>query len=414
MNRHRKDYHDMPQSVGPYRVLILAALRVLICTVLAASAAAPLYAKGCGADVCVGPAFALKRPSEAAAVAKDGQSIGIAAGVYDNDVAVWRQHNLIIRGIGGHAHVRVDGISAESKAIWVIKGNNATIEHIEFSGARVPHMNGAGIRLEGTHLTLRHCYFHHNQTGLLTGKNTASDILIEHSEFAGSGAARGNPHAIYIGEVRSFTLRFSYVHHARVGHNVKSRALRNYILYNRIMDEADGEASYAIDLPNGGIGIVLANLIQQGPRYQNDALIAFGAERARESHPVHELYVVNNTLVNDTASGRFVFSPFATDRIMLVNNIFSGPGAWFTTRVGDSTAPIQLGNVALDKSEFADAAAFDYRLRAKSKAIDAGVPPGSAHGFDLTPVFEYVHKARSVQRQGNGVLDAGALEFAGR
>jgi hypothetical protein len=379
---------------------------------LLALLAAPAHAEGCGADLCVGPTFALKRPSEAAAVAKNGQSIGIAPGVYENDVAIFRQDDLSIRGVGGYAHLKVNGNGAEDKAIWVIKGNNATIEHIEFSGARVPHMNGAGIRLEGTHLTLRYCYFHHNQTGLLAGKNAASDILIEHSEFAGSGAPRGNPHAIYIGEVRSFTLRFSYVHHARVGHNVKSRALRNFILYNRIMDEADGEASYAIDLPNGGIGIVLGNLIQQGPRMRNDALVAFGAERARKSHPVNKLYLVNNTLVNDAPIGRFVFSPFATDQIMLVNNIFAGPGVWLTTRVASSTPP--GANLAQDKQSFVDAAKFDYRLKATATAIDAGVQPGRAHEFDLTPMFEYVHKARSAQRKARGALDVGALEFEQR
>ena len=51
------------------------------------------------------------------------------------------------------------GKSAESKAIWVIKGNNCRVENIEFSNCRVPDNNGAGIRMEGTNLTVSHCYF---------------------------------------------------------------------------------------------------------------------------------------------------------------------------------------------------------------------------------------------------------------
>ena len=45
---------------------------------------------------------------------------------------------------------------------------------------------------------------------------------------------------------KSVTLRASYSHHARVGHNVKSTAAITYILDNRIMDEVGGSASCAI------------------------------------------------------------------------------------------------------------------------------------------------------------------------
>lgn len=364
----------------------------------------------CGADLCVGPAFALKRPSEAATRAKNGQSIGIAAGTYKNDVAVFRQNNLVIRGTGGYARVHVEGgISAEDKAIWVIKGNHTSIEQIEFSGARVPDRNGAGIRLEGTHLKLSRCFFRDNENGVLTGKNLASDIVIEYSEFFGGGEPGGSAHGIYIGEVRSFTMRFNYFHHARFGHLVKSRARSNYIVFNRIMDETDGKASYAIDLPNGGLGVIVGNLIQQGPQQENDALIAFGAERARGSHPVQELYVVNNTLVNNAETGRFIFAPYPSAKITLVNNVFAGPGTRYATHLGGQ--PIEYGNVSVAHSEFADGRTFDYRLKAHSKAINAGAALPTLQGFDLKPKFEYAHKARSAVRKQRGILDAGALEF---
>ena len=360
----------------------------------------------CGADLCVGPSFALKHPSQAAAQAENGQSIGIAAGVYKNDVAIFRQNNLTIRGVGGYARLHVDGgVSAEGKAIWVIKGNNTTIERVEFSGTHVPDKNGAGIRLEGTHLRLRRCYFHDNENGVLTGKNLASDIVIEQSEFFGGGEPGGSAHGIYVGEVRSFTLRFNYFHHARFGHLVKSRAHSNYIMYNRIMDEADGKASYAIDLPNGGLGVIVGNLIQQGPHQENDALIAFGAERASGSHPVQELYVVNNTLVNDAATGRFVFAPYPATKITLLNNIFAGPGTRYATHLGG--APIDYGNVTVQRGEFVNGAAFDYRLKARSKAVNAGAALPSIRGVKLKPAFEYAHKARSAPRKVRGALDAG-------
>jgi hypothetical protein len=178
------------------------------------------------AVLSVGAKRELKRPSAAAQIARDGDVIEIDAGIYDGDAVVWRQHRLTIRGVGGRAHLRADGAQAEDKAIWVVRGNDTTIEGIEFSGAKVPDGNGAGIRLEGAGLTVRDCYFHDNENGILTSANPASDIVVEHSEFAHNGFGDGYTHNLYIGNVRSFTLRFSYVHQALVGHNVKSRALR--------------------------------------------------------------------------------------------------------------------------------------------------------------------------------------------
>ena len=79
----------------------------------------------------VGVKRELKRPSDAALIARDGDIIEIDAGNYDGDAAVWRQHRLTIRGVGGRAHLRANGAHAEGKAIWVIKGNDTTIEGIE-------------------------------------------------------------------------------------------------------------------------------------------------------------------------------------------------------------------------------------------------------------------------------------------
>lgn len=226
-------------------------LMFLGCALLLGSACSTV---GAGYVLKVGPQEKLSSPSLAAKFAKDGNIIEIdASGHYDGDVVVWEQNNLTIRGVNGRPHIRANGASAEGKAVWVVKGNNTTVENIEVSGAHVSDGNGAAIRQEGAGLTLRYCYFHHNENGILTGANEKSDIVIEHSEFSDNGEGSGQTHNIYIGDVRSFTLKYSYSHHARVGHNVKSRAQRNYILYNRLMDGADGNSSYIIDLPNGGL-----------------------------------------------------------------------------------------------------------------------------------------------------------------
>ena len=353
--------------------------------------------------VRVGPQHALKTPSAAAKVARDGDTVEIEPGLYPGDAAVWTQNRLTIRGRGGRAHLRADGVHAEGKAIWVIKGSGATIENIEFSGARVEHRNGAGIRFEGGGLTVRNCHFHHNENGLLTRSNAESDIVIEHSEFGYNGAGDGQSHNLYVGTVRSFTLRASYVHHAVVGHNVKSRAIKNFIAYNRIMDERDGRASYAIDLPDGGLSFVIGNLIQQGPANDNRTVLAYGAEGYK--NPLNELYFVSNTVVNDDPKGgRFFLIPPGAAAVRVINNLFAGPGE---LSIGKGEL---RSNRRIETGELADPAKFDYRPRPGSAAIGRGMDIGDAHGVPLRPAAQYEHPMHLRPRAASGPLDLGALE----
>ena len=358
--------------------------------------------------LAVGPGKTLKRPSMAAKVAHNGDTVEIAAGTYPGDAAVWRQNNLTIRGVNGRAHLKANGAAAEGKAIWVIKGKNTTVESIEFSEAKVADKNGAGIRQEGPGLTVRDCYFHDNEMGILTGANPASEIVIERSEFANSGVEQGTTHIghnIYIGAVRRFTLRASYSHHAMIGHNVKSRARENYLLYNQIADGSDGTASYEVELPNGGLSFLIGNVIQQGPRTENDAIISYGAEGLGAG--TNELYVINNTIVNDRpGGGRFVVVASRTQQVTILNNVLAGPG---TLLVGPGQP---TDNIQVADSGFVDRAQYDYHLQRGSPAIDRGSPPGEAHGFALTPVAQYVHPCREEPRPVAGALDCGAYEFA--
>jgi hypothetical protein len=360
----------------------------------------------------VGPGKAIAAPSAAARVAKDGDVIEIEAGTYEADVATWTQNNLTIHGVGGRVYLKANGAHAAGKGIWVISGRNTTIEDIVFSGARVPARNGAGIRLDGAGLTVRNCKFMNNENGILGGGGGDGDVVIEHSEFASNGYGDGQSHNIYIGNVRTFTFRGNYVHHANVGHNVKSRAQTNYILYNRIMDEWDGTASYAVDLSNGGLSYLIGNLIQKGPHTRNPTMIAFGAEGL--ANPVNELYVVNNTLVNDQPEwllrenllgSTFIRVWGVPQLARVINNLFIGQGV-VLKGLGELTH-----NLTLTKPVLLDPAAFDYRLKSGSAAIRAGIDPGVAHGFSLRPTSQYVHLAQEEPRPAEGHIDVGAYQY---
>lgn len=381
----------------PATARTLTLLGVLVGGLAGPPATAALHAGDAPRTWRVGPDRALATPSAAAAVARDGDTVLIDAGTYAGDVATWTQDDLTLRGVGGRAHLRADGASAQGKAIWVVAGDRTTVDRIEFSGATVPDRNGAGIRQEGAGLTVSRSWFHDNQNGILTGANPTSDIVIRRSRFFRSGAGDGYTHNLYVGAVRSLTVTGSYLWGADTGHELKSRAARNTIVGNRITD-GDATASYSIDLPNGGRSLVAGNVVVQGPASENPALVSYGAEGF--AHPSRTLWVVNNTFVNRRASGTFVALAEGSDAT-LVNNLLLGPGD-LTNLAGTGAR----GNRRVAESAFVDPARDDFRLAADSPAVDRGVRVPAR----WRARWEYAHPTRQVRRPVVGGVDLGALE----
>ena len=137
---------------------------------------------------------------------------------------------------------------------------------------------------------------------------------------------------------------------------------------------------------------------------ENDAIIAYGAEGLRNAG--NELYIVNNTLVNDLpAGGRFIFVMGDAGTVRIVNNVFSGPGELLS---GRGTLE---NNVRAERSDFVDPARFDYRLADGAAAIDRGIDPGEASGVSLRPLAEYLHRVGRRTRIIPGTPDLGAFEY---
>jgi hypothetical protein len=349
----------------------------------------------------VGPSRTLKYPSDAARQARDGDIIEIDAGVYPNDYVTWRQNNLTLRGVGGMAHLKSKGLIPNRKAIWITRGNNTVIENVEFSGAAVQHTNGAGIRHEGGDLTLRNTFFHGNEFSILTGALPNASIEISGSRFWNQKRPTRHSHGIYIGAIRRFTLIGSHFTGTDQGHQVKSRALENHILYNRIEDVPGGNSSRLIDLSNCGLSLVIGNELHQGATTQNSNAIGYGPEGCeRRSEEQMRLYLAHNTFVNEAQAGSFVRN-FAGGDVFLANNLVFGAGELL---VGSG---VQQGNLQLPLGERMGETWDPPR---GSAAIDAAVALPATEGLSLTPSREFDPPFGTRDRPTVGRPDIGARE----
>lgn len=364
------------------------------------------------ATLSVGPGKTYATPCKAFAVAKSGDVVEITGNTtYSGDVCGISTSNLTIRGVNGRPKINANGKNAMGKGTWVISGSNVTVDNVEMYGAKVLDKNGAALRLEGTSFTLRNSFLHDNENGILTGVNTSSNILIEYTEFGHNGYGDGYSHNLYIGNVASLTFRYNYSHDANIGHNLKSRARVNTIVYNRFSSgvagsTAIGKPSYEIDLPNAGTSYVIGNVIEQPSSNSNPSMLAYGEEGA--SNPGKDLYVVNNTFLNDDSShGTFVqIGSGVTTPVLLQNNIFGGTGTLTT-----QTSAVQKTNYRSASPGFVNRSSYDLRPLANPLVTNAGSTPGtSTSGVSLKPVAQYKHVAGGVARPVMGTIDIGAYE----
>lgn len=397
-------------AFADFPVFIARTAMVCACVLSCASASAAVLSVGAGKT--------FSTPCKAFAVAASGDTVEIdgASGTYIGDVCAINASNLVIRGVNGRPKIDAGGRNAMGKGIWVLVGHGTVIENVEMYGAKVVDKNGAAIRLDGRDLTLRGSFLHDNENGILTSNDGVSNIVIESSEFGHNGYGDGYSHNLYVGRVNSLIFRYNYSHDANVGHSLKSRAQTNTIVYNRFSSTppgqtgstASGQPSYEIDLPNAGTAYVIGNVIEQPAANQNPAMLAYGEEGATNAS--HELYVVNNTFLNDDGlRGTFLFigSTVATPAL-LQNNVFAGIGT-----VATQANVIDRTNYRSPSPAFVDRASYDLRPAAGSPMIDGGTAPGtSTSGVSLMPVAQYKHVASSEARVVSGTIDIGAYEAA--
>lgn len=282
----------------------------------------------------------------AAAVAASaaGDTVAVQAGTYTNDFArVW--HALTLQAVGGMVKMVATIDPPNGKGILDTYASTV-VEGFSFSGSRVPDGNGAGIRSNAGDLTIRDCLFSNNQNGILVNGNPDVTVTVEGSEFAFNGAGDGYTHNLYVGAVKALVIDNSYFHDAHVGHEVKSRALSTTITNSRIIDGPSSDASYSIDLPDGGVGVIQNNVIEKGANAQNQTIVHFGGEHA--AYAGSSLTMTGNVIVNDRSPVTGLNNASGAPASVTGNTLYGITSAQFGEGEGANT--VVTGRPALDLS----------------------------------------------------------------
>ncbi len=350
--------------------------------------------------------------------AANGDTIEIDSDYSGSDVFASVTRSLTIRGVGPSRPILDGNFTCPNNhgILDINGGQTVTIENLDIRNCRgASGGNGCGIRLSYPQdVIVRNCYFYNNEDGIMGANGGTANITLESCEFDCNGwGDLGYTHNIYIGTCNTFMMRYCWSHNAHVGHEVKTRAATSYILYNRIGNETmnpDGRnASYEIDVPQGGLTYIIGNQVHQGPYTENSIIITY-KEEAPTNADLH-LYVVDNTIVNQRGSGTFIRN-VSTVTAIVQNNILQGYG----TAISGPATSLNNWITGTGSASLANLSACDYHLTAASTgAINlGGIPsPGTGvNGFSLIPVSQYVHPLSYQARPVRGTIDIGAYEYA--
>ena len=300
----------------------------------------------------VGPS-GLYRTISAAVAAADADTnasdyyvINVAPGTYTNDFStVTRPMTIQSNTVGGAVILNATVPLPNEKGI-ILNFSNLIVDGLTFQGAEISNGlggNGAGIRDQNTtlgtvstagpYLIVLNSSFVNNQTGILTGYNSAQSILVSKSTFINNGNPNVNyyQHALYVNYAGSLTVSSSVFCGQLIGHDIKSRAMVTSVSDNQLYDgQADpaigcnaGSTSFAIEIANGGIASISGNQIIQGVASPNYTMVSYGEEGLLYS--TNLVLASYNTFTNigpNRATG--ILESSACIPIELIGNTFTG------------------------------------------------------------------------------------------
>lgn len=346
-----------------------------------------------GEVVRVGPGEKLATPGAAARVVRAGTVVEIVAGDYDEPAITWVQDDLTLRATGGRVRVRS---GAASGAAWVLRGDRAVVENIEFVLAGQP-ASAAGLRLEGRGATVRDAVFRGEGTAILAPDAADGDVRVMRSELAARAPAGGA--GVDVGSIARLVIEFSDLRGDGPGRAVRSRARDTALRYGRISGAGDVPAPL-LELAGSGRIEVLGNELSLGRGAGARDFLVLGEAAVAPT----ALLVLGNTFYSE-ASGATAVRVLADASALVANNVAAG--APLTLIAGRAA---QGGNIEVGEG-LADPARGDFGLRPGSPAIDAAVDPATLVRGAPGVAFEYRHPRAGVRRTPVAGPDAGAHEY---
>jgi hypothetical protein len=217
----------------------------------------------------------------------------------------------------------------------------------------------------------------------LTSNRADVELDIVDSEFGHNGYGDGQSHNLYVGAIARLSVTGSYFHHAIVGHLLKSRAARNDIRYNRLADEPGGRASYELEFPNGGIAVVVGNVIAQEATTENPNVVAYGAEGYR--WPSNTLALAYNTFIDRRPHGGVLLKVLPGNiHVLAYNNLLIGDSALNMPMAGDFR-----GNTKAALDIFVSGPPDVYRIKREVRLATKLVDLANIEGISLIPQSQF-------------------------
>jgi hypothetical protein len=368
----------------------------------------------------------------------------------------------IIHGEGATTRAQLNYWN-EERGILKIGGSNIpdnerpqyiVVENLHFRRARGSftgrygtssyNQNAAGVYVEyGDNITVRNCILEDNGNGLFVGHDT-NNMVIEGNYIHGNG----NPGSIY--EHNTYTAarnilyqynRFGPLCDGCGGNNLKDRSSGTVIRYNwiesgnRQMDLVDCEDDETVALdPAYLTTFVYGNILIEPDGAGNSQILHFGGDSGNEAIYRGTLFFWNNTVISTRTDNttlirlstnaqtaviqnNIIYVTAAGNRLALTNSAGVLNYAWNLFKPGFVNSHSGLtgsvndlgGNITAASPGFVDEHAQDFRLTINSPAINAGSLSAAmkAHPF----LYEYVPHQAHKDRQFDGYLDLGALEY---
>ena len=148
----------------------------------------------------------------------------------------------------------------------------------------------------------------------------------------------------------------------------------------------------------------MGNDMHQAATSENFHALGYGAEGCeRRTEEQMQLFVINNTFVNEAHSGQFV-SNFAGGDVLVANNLVFGRGRLLS---GDGT---DINNIRLPLS---DRVGSTWNPPASPRVLDKSIELPAPDGVWLYPLEEFEAPLGTRKREVQGALDIGSREKSG-